>query len=131
MREVPVPSAQTCRHVIVLIAAWLVALQAFVAGLATAQSAAMLASFAATDVICHGGGSAADPDRSAPDTAKIEHLCCAYCTSASPSLPPPATPRLADVRSDEQPAVVASFIFVISPGAIRAGLSQAPPPNVA
>jgi hypothetical protein len=128
---VPAGSAQTCRPVIVLIAAWLVALQAFIAGLATAQAAAMLASFASTDVICHSGGSAADVDRSAPETAKIEHLCCAYCTSAGPALPPPAAPRLADVRPDEQPTIVSSFVFVISPGAIRAGLSQAPPPSLA
>ena len=127
----PTGSAPTCRHVVVVFAAWLVALQDFMAGLATAQAAAMLASFASTDVICHGGGSAADLDRSAPQTAKIEHLCCAYGTSAGPALPPPAAPRLADVRADEQPAVVSSFIFVISPGAIRAGLSQAPPPNFA
>ena len=131
MREVPVPTgiaAPSRRHAIALIAAWLVALQAFLAGVATAQAAAMLAAPAAIDVICHGSGSGGGAtDGTAPETAKIEHLCCVFCTSAAPALPPPAAPRLAEVQQIPQPAKVSSFTFVISPGAIRAGPSQAPP----
>ena len=121
-------AASSCRHAIALIAAWLVALQAFLAGVATAQAAAMLAAPAAIDVICHGSGSGGGTtDGTAPETAKVEHLCCVSCTSAAPALPPPAVPRLAEVRQIPQPAKVSSFSFVISPGAIRAGPSQAPP----
>src|SRR5262249_62126078 len=104
------------------------ALRPSVAGAAPAKAAAMLAAPAAIDVICHGsgnGGGAADG--TAPETAKIEHLCCVFCTSAAPALPPPAAPRLAEVRQIPRPAIVSSFTFVISPGAIRAGSSQAPP----
>jgi hypothetical protein len=109
-------------------AAWLVALQAFLAGVATAQAAAMLAAPTAIDVICHGSGNAGGAtDGTAPDPAKIEHLCCVFCTSAAPALPPPAAPGLAEVRQIPRPAIVSSFTFVISPGAIRAGSSQAPP----
>ena len=89
MREVPVPTgiaAPSCRHAIALIAAWLVALQAFLAGVATAQAAAMLAAPAAIDVICHGSGNGGGAtDGTAPETAKIEHLCCVFCTSAAPA----------------------------------------------
>ena len=118
-------AAPSCRHAIALIAAWLVALQAFLAGVATA---AMLAAPAAIDVICHGSGSGGGAtDGTAPETAKIEHLCCVSCTSAAPALPPPAAPRLAEVQQIPRLAIVLSFTFVISPGAIRAGPSQAPP----
>jgi hypothetical protein len=120
-------AAPSCRHAITLIAAWLVALQAFLAGVATAQAAAMLAAPASVDVICHGSGSGGGADSTAPGTAKIEHLCCVSCTSGAPALPPPAAPRLAEVRQIPRPAIVLGFTFVISPGAIRAGPSQAPP----
>jgi hypothetical protein len=120
-------AAPSCRHAIALIAAWLVALQAFLAGVATAQAAAMLAAPAAIDVICHGSPNGGGADSTAPGTAKVEHLCCVSCTSAAPALPPPAAPRLVEVRQIPQPAIVSSFTFVISPGAIRAGPSQAPP----
>jgi DUF2946 family protein len=131
MREVPVPTgiaAPPCRHAIALIAALLVVLQVFLAGVATAQAAAMLAAPAAIDVICHGSGNGGGAsDSTAPETAKIEHLCCVACTAAAPGLPPPAAPGLAEVRQIPRPAIISSFTFVISPGAIRAGLSQAPP----
>src|SRR5262245_27475713 len=87
----------------------------------------MLAAPAAIDVICHGSGNGGGADSTAPGTAKVEHLCCVFCTSAAPALPPPAAPRLAEVRQIPRPAIVSSFTFVISPGAIRAGPSQAPP----
>ena len=121
-------AAPACRHAVALIAAWLVALQALLAGVATAQATAMLAAPAAIDVICHGSGNGGGgADSTAPGTAKVEHLCCVFCTSAAPALPPPAAPRLAEVRQIPRPAIVSTFTFVISPGAIRAGPSQAPP----
>ena len=121
-------AAPSCRRAVALIAAWLVVLQAFLAGVATAQAAAMLAAPAAIDVICHGSGNGGGgTGGTAPGTAKIEHLCCVFCTSAAPALPPPAAPRLTEVRPNSRPVIFLSFTFVISPGAIRAGPSQAPP----
>jgi hypothetical protein len=129
MREVSVPTgfaAQRCRRPIVLIAAWLVVLQAFLAGVATAQAGAMLASSPA-DVICHGSGSADPADNTAPDAAKAWHLCCASCTA--PAVAVPAVPAVVsnEPRSASRPSVLQRFIIVVSHGAIRAGPSQAPP----
>lgn len=130
MREVPVPSrsaARSCRRAIVLIATWLVVLQAFLAGVAIAQAAAAQASPGAIGTICHGAGSAAEADGTAPEGAGMAHLCCACCTSAAAAVVPPAAPHPAQARYVPASVVFTSFIFVISPGAIRAGPSQAPP----
>jgi hypothetical protein len=126
MREVPVPTgfaAHRCRRPIVLIAAWLVVLQAFLAGVATAQSGAMLASDPAA-VICHGSDSA---DGTAPDVVEAWHLCCAACTA--PAVAAPAVPGAGPIepRSASRPSVPQRFIIIVSHGAIRAGPSQAPP----
>src|SRR5262245_61162828 len=128
MREVRVPTGfavQSCRHVIVAIATWLIVLQAFLAGVVTAQAAAMPA-LAAGDAICHGSGSA---DRADDGTDSQAHqLCCIACTSAAPALVAPDVPKPLQLAPVSSPALFASFIVVIAPGAIRAGLSQAPPP---
>jgi hypothetical protein len=126
MREVPVPTgfaAHRCRRPIVLIAAWLVVLQAFLAGVVTAQSGAMLAPDPAA-VICHGSGSA---DGTAPDVAKAWHLCCAACTA--PAIAAPAVPGVVSIepRGMSRLSVPQRFIIIVSHGAIRAGPSQAPP----
>jgi hypothetical protein len=120
-------AAHSRRHVIALIAAWLVVLQAFLVGVATAQAAAMQASSGAVEAICHGSGGTDSADGTAPADVKIPHLCCDYCTSAAPAVAPPSPPWLAVVRHAAAPAVFSSFILVISLGAIRAGPSQAPP----
>jgi hypothetical protein len=117
MREVPVPTgfaADRCRRPIVLIAAWLVVLQAFLAGVVTAQSGAMLASDPAAD-------------GTAPDAAKAWHLCCASCTA--PAVAAPAVPGAVSIepRGASRPSVPQGFIIIVSHGAIRAGPSQAPP----
>jgi hypothetical protein len=101
--------------------AWLVVLQAFLAGFATAQAGAMLASNP-VDVICHSSGAADPSDGTAPD--KRLHLCCAYCLSAAPAPPRASMPQ---ARQAARPIVVSGFIVIISPGAVRAGPSQAPP----
>ena len=129
MREVPVPTgfaADRCRRPIVLIAAWLVVLQAFLAGVVTAQSGAMLASDPAA-VVCHGSDSADPADGTAPDAAKAWHLCCAACTA--PAVAAPAVPGVVSIepRSASRPSVPQRFIIIVSHGAIRAGPSQAPP----
>jgi hypothetical protein len=130
MREVLVPTrsaAQSCRRAIVLIATWLVVLQAFLAGVAIAQAAAVQVSPGAIGTICHGAGSAAEADGTAREGAGMAHLCCACCTSAAAAVVPQAVPHPARVRHVPVSVVFTSFIFVISPGAIRAGPSQAPP----
>jgi hypothetical protein len=128
MREVPVPTgfAAYRRRPIVLVMAWLIVLQAFLTGFATAQAGAMLAS-APVDVICHGSGGADPGDGTAPD--KALHLCCSFCVSAAPSVSAPDTPgvTMPQPRRTSRPRVVSGFTVIISPGAVRAGPSQAPP----
>ncbi len=117
-------AAHSRRRPFILIATWLVVLQAFVAGLAAAQSGVTIVS---DPVVCHGSGEGADP--AAPDSAKLRHLCCAYCMSTAPALPPPAAPRFGRLQAREgSPLEPARFTVIIAPGAVRAGPSQAPPP---
>jgi hypothetical protein len=117
-----------CRRATVLIAIWLVVLQAFLAGVATAQAGAMAAADPLVGAICHGSDGAGPANTTAPDANKVRHLCCEYCTSAAPALAPPDTMSVAALQSPptSQLAVFSRFIIVISPGAIRAGPSQAP-----
>jgi hypothetical protein len=129
MGEVHVPTAfaaHAWQRPIVLIAAWLVVLQAFLAGVATAQGAAMLGADP-INAICHGAGGAGAADDTAPPGAKIRHLCCAHCTSAAPATAPPDAPSAAQPRLAWRLLAAASFTVVIARGAVRAGLSQAPP----
>ena len=119
-------AAPACRRPIVLIAAWLIVLQAFLAGVAAAQAAAMAASDP-INAICHGADGAGADDGTAPQSAKIEHLCCAHCTSAAPAITPPDAPRAAPARLGSRPSACLSFTVVIARGAVRAGPSQAPP----
>jgi heme A synthase len=114
---------------IVLIAVWLVVLQAFLAGVATAQAGAMAAADPLLGAICHGSDGAGAADTTAPDANKVRHLCCEYCTSAAPVLVPPDAANLAatSLQQVAQPPAFSRFIIVIALGAIRAGPSQAPP----
>ena len=114
-------AAPACRRPIVLIAAWLIVLQAFLAGVAAAQAAAMAASDP-INAICHGAD-----DGTAPQSAKIEHLCCAHCISAAPAIAPPDAPRAAPARLASRPLACSSFTVAIARGAVRAGPSRAPP----
>jgi hypothetical protein len=120
-------AAHPCRRAVVLIATWLVVLQAFLAGVATAQAAAMAASAGAVGAICHGAGSAAPSDGTTPENADVAHHCCACCISATPAVAPPAPPRSVDVRADSRSVAPSSFAFVAARGAVRAGPSRAPP----
>jgi len=121
-------SLAPCRRPVALIAVWLVVLQAFLAGVATAQAGTVAASDS-LGAICHGSDGAPAADGTAPDTDKVRHLCCEYCTSAPPVLAPPDALAAAapPSRPASQLAELSRFIIVISPGAIRAGASQAPP----
>ena len=119
-------AAPACRRPIVLIAAWLIVLQAFLAGVAAAQAAAMAASDP-INTICHGAGGVDANDGATPQSAKIEHLCCAHCISAAPAIAPPDAPRGAPPRLASRPLACSSFTVVIAHGAVRAGPSRAPP----
>jgi len=122
--------AHRWRRPIVLIAAWLVVLQAFLAGVATAQAGALLAADPiAAAAICHGAGGAASADTTAPDADRAWHLCCFSCTSAAAALAPPAAPGIAEWerREASRPLTLAAFSIVLTRGVIRAGPSQAPP----
>jgi hypothetical protein len=116
------------RRPVVLIAAWLVVIQAFLTGVATAQSAAMLAAdpTGGTAVICHGGGGTDPAEPAAPGSAW--HLCCAYCTSTAPALPP-ITPIIVQSWTQHVAELqdLARFTVIAARGAVRAGPSQAPP----
>jgi hypothetical protein len=121
-------AAHWCRRAIVSIAAWLVVLQAFFAGVAIAQTGAT-PSFdpVAAAAICHGSGGAGSDDTTAPETGKVRHLCCAYCMSAAPAVPPPAPLNVLQSRPISRLVAYSSFTFVLAHQAVRAGRSQAPP----
>jgi hypothetical protein len=131
MREVLVPTtgfaAAPCRRPIALIAIWLVVLQGFLAGIATAQAGAMLASDPLASAICHGSDGGGAADSTAPERAHIQHLCCAYCTSAAPAIAPPAAPGIAGHRHASRTVTYARFDVIISLKIIRAGAGRAPP----
>jgi hypothetical protein len=116
------------RRAIVSIAAWLVVLQAFFAGVAIAPTGATLTfDPVAAAAICHGSGGAGSDDTTAPETGKVRHLCCAYCTSTAPAVPPPVLPNLLQPRPISRLLAYSGFTLVLAHQAVRAGQSQAPP----
>jgi Protein of unknown function (DUF2946) len=116
----PTRFAAHCRRAIVLIAAWLVVLQALLAGAAAADPIA-----GAT--ICHGSGASGPVDTTAPETGKVRHLCCAYCMSAAPAVAAPDVPDALQPRPVARQVAYSRFILVLVHQAVRAGRSQAPP----
>ncbi len=127
MREVDVPTGYASyRRPIALVVAWLVVLQAFLAGVAAVQAATLSAS-ASLELICHstdgGNGVAGGPS---DDGAKPHH-CGACCLSAPPALAAPGAPPVAVAASAARVAVWSPYTVVIAHGAVRAGLSQGPP----
>jgi len=120
-------AADVVRRPIILVAAWLVVLQTFLAGVATAQAALLLAP-APFDagVICHGAPSAAP---SAPDADQAWKLCCTFCATAFAATAPLDTPEVTPVVSwsEAAPPALTSFAVIAARGAVRAGPSQAPP----
>ncbi len=120
------------RRPAVVIAAGLIAVQAFLAGLVMAQAALMPAPDLSDDagfaVICHGnGGSGSDPG-TAPEPAKSQHPCCLTCAAGAV---PAAVPAQLIVLRADRPRLLAPPFFSaairIAPRAVRAGPSQAPP----
>jgi hypothetical protein len=126
---VPTAFAQpNCRRPVIVIAAWLIVLQAFLTGLATAQAGAAMADPLAAGVICHAGGSDGGTEPALPDAGVAWHLCCSYCLAAAPTLPPPSA-HVGPVRVPFVASVLplSDFIIVVARKAVRAGSSQAPP----
>jgi hypothetical protein len=121
-------AAEHRRTPIILIAAWLVVLQAFLAGVVTGQAGAMSASAPLDAAICHGAGASDAGDPATPAEAAW-HLCCASCTSTAPPLLPAGAAAAMAPRSQRAERTVpnAGFILVIARRAVRAGSSQAPP----
>jgi hypothetical protein len=124
-----VPTAfvpQSWRRPVAALALWLVVVQTFLAGVATAQAGAAMADPLAGAVICHSGGAASDPAQ--PDAGMVRHLCCSYCISAHTALPPPAWHAgPADQGGTTAVLPFAEFVIVTAREAVRAGSSQGPP----
>jgi hypothetical protein len=127
-----VPTAfvpQSWRRPVAAIAFWLVVLQSFLSGVATAQAGAALADPLAAAVICHSGGGGSDPAApSQPDAGAAWHLCCSYCVAAAPALLPPSWQvGRADTVAGSAVLPLSNFIIVVAHEAVRAGPSRAPP----
>jgi hypothetical protein len=124
------------RRPAVMLAAGLVAVQAFLAGLTAAQALVLTAnpSGAAFSVICHGNGgagsdNAAAQDPAGPNPATTQHPCCEACAAAAaPATLPGQLTAVRTERSRTIASPVPSAVLVrITPRAVRAGASQAPP----
>jgi hypothetical protein len=131
-------AAPRCRRLIVrpivILAAWLIVLQGFLAAVATAQAGAILLSAPAeAAVICHTAGGpgstdAGDSAEKANEKAKQAlHLCCACCAAAAVSTPEAPSGAVWDPRSTAAPGSPRGFTLVAARGLIRAGPSQGPP----
>ena len=117
-----------CRRPLIAVTVMLVVLQALVGGLASARSAALLASPFDAAVICHGGGSEPPAD-GAPAPGGARELCCAFCAAAAPvllSVTPPVVGLVQRAGADPL-ATPRRELVVIARRAVRAGPSQAPP----
>ena len=123
-------AADVLRRSVIVIAAWLIALQAFLAGVATAQAGVLLAP-APLDAgtICHGADGSAPADSTTPDADKFRELCCVFCATASSATVPREPAKLAPVVSwgRAEPPALTRLTVSIARGAVRAGASQAPP----
>ena len=120
-------AADVLRRPIIMVAAWLIALQAFLAGVAAAQAAVKLALISSdAGVICHGAGSTGPV---VPDADQTWQLCCGFCATASSAAAVGDAPDVTPVVSWNQAAAPAliQFTVVMARGAVRVGPSQAPP----
>jgi hypothetical protein len=120
--------SRLCRPPAAVPAAVLMVVQAFLAGLATAAAAGVLAGGEFT-VICHGNGGAPSDSGSTPGTPEKQRPCCESCAAgAAPALLP--VPVVALCPHDWRPCASALWRAVSIPlaaRAVRAGPSQAPP----
>jgi hypothetical protein len=114
----------------VMAAAGVIAVQAFLAGLALAQAALLLTpGLADFVVICHGNGVAVLDDKTAPAPAPNPHPCCDSCTAAAPPATLPAPLSVSRVEPVLVLKVPVRWTLAppIAARAVRAGLSQGPP----
>jgi hypothetical protein len=120
------------RRPAILIAAGLIAVQAFMAGLTTAQALVLTSNPAAVadfPVICHGNGGSGSDNGKSPDPAGNQHPCCVACAAGAT---PATLPEQLIVLNADRCRVFKSPFFCaasirITPRAVRAGASQAPP----
>jgi hypothetical protein len=117
------------RHPIVGIAVWLVVLQAFLAGLATAQAAAGQANAQLHEaVICYGaGGSPELPDGTSSDASAHWNVCCTLCAFSTPAARTATATDALESAEAATPPRLSSFTIMIARHAVRAGQSQGPP----
>jgi hypothetical protein len=117
---------------LVSLAAAILVVQTLVAGLASGDTAAQIATFGADAVICHGNGQeeGQGQDGSAP-AGTAAHACCTFCTNAGPVTLTAGvvvldhlTPAVRIARADNPGDVR------LTGRTIRAGPSQAPPTAV-
>ena len=128
------------RRPAVVVAAGLVAAQAFLAGLTVAQALVHTANRSGADftVICHGNGGAGSDngaaqgqaqDPAGPNPATTQHPCCEACAAAATPATLPA--QLTVVRTERwrtfTSPILSAVLVRITPRAVRAGASQAPP----
>jgi DUF2946 family protein len=108
----------------------LVVLQALVSGLAIARAAAMLTNPLDASVICHGAADKPElPADGSSGSGIARDLCCAFCAAAAPALLTVTPPVVGDVEraGTDRLTLPGRDYILISPRAVRAGLSQAPP----
>ena len=116
---------------LVSLAAAILVVQALVAGLASGDTAARIATFGADAVICHGNGQEQGQgerqDGSAP-AGTAAHACCTFCTNAGPVTLTAGVVVLDHLTPAERIARADNPGDVrLSGRSIRAGPSQAPP----
>jgi hypothetical protein len=124
---VPAFVSRLCPRAAALIAAAVIAMQAFLAGLAAEGVLVQAPAVSGGAVICHGAGAADQGNGTVPEPTGAKHPCCMSCTAAAPALAGPAnTLRALSGRSFKHPIPEARTIL-IARRAVRAGPSQAPP----
>ena len=113
-----------------VLVAGLIALQAFLAGLAAAQAAIVLTGNPTeVAIICHGHGGGSSDHGSNPDPRDAAHLCCVACAcGGAPATlaQAPPMPRAAAFRSLRSSPLSAAAA-PIGRRVVRDGPSQAPP----
>jgi hypothetical protein len=124
-------AAHRFRGPLALVAAWLIVLQAFLAGFVLGKTATLAAADPIDNApVCHGIDGDNAGGNGAPDTEKVlQHLCCVSCTgaAAAPMAPAAAQVHIAALRPAGHLRPSRALTVFPAPRAVRAGPSQAPP----
>jgi hypothetical protein len=118
------------RRPLIAVVVMLVVLQSLVSGLAGARAAAMSANPFDAGVICHAAGGGPELPADDPSgSGAARDLCCAICAAAAPALLTVTPPVLGHVEraGTDRLTLPARDYVLITPRAVRVGLSQAPP----